>query len=90
MKITFVNEKAFLDFCEWTEINKKIAKKIRDLLKDIGRSPYSGLGKPEGLKHQLSGLWSREITEKDRLVYKIDDDMIVIYACKDHYREERA
>jgi toxin YoeB len=56
--------------------DKKIIKKIRALLKDIKRTPYKGLGKPEPLKHNLSGYWSRHITEEHRLVYKIENDAI--------------
>jgi toxin YoeB len=55
------------------------------LIKDIQRDPFSGLGKPEALKHDLSGLWSRRITQEHRLVYNVTDEEIVIVSCKFHY-----
>jgi len=85
MKITFANEESFNDYNEWTINEKKIAKKIMTLIKDIKRSPYSGLGKPEPLKYELSGYWSREITEEHRLVYRVDGETIEILSCKYHY-----
>jgi toxin YoeB len=85
MTITFLDEKAFNDFYEWTTSDKKIAKKIADLIKAINRTPYTGLGKPEPLKHSLSGYWSRHITEEHRLVYKVENNTIKIVSCKYHY-----
>ena len=85
MKTTFANETSFDDYYEWTVNDKKTAKKIMTLIKDIKRSPYSGLGRPEPLKHELSGYWSREITEEHRLVYRVEDETIEILSCKYHY-----
>ena len=85
MKITFANESSFNDYYEWTTQDKKIAKKVMSLIKDIKRTPYIGLGKPEALKHELSGYWSREITKEHRLVYKLDGETIEILSCKYHY-----
>jgi toxin YoeB len=65
--------------------DKKIYTKIVTLIKDIQRDPFSGLGKPEALKHDLSGLWSRRITQEHRLVYNVTDQEIVIVSCKFHY-----
>ncbi|GHU02211.1 toxin YoeB [Spirochaetia bacterium] len=87
MKITFSNDTAFTDFYEWTVNDKKLAKKIMSLLKEISRTPDFGLGKPEPLKHDLSGYWSREITHEHRLVYKAGDDTIEILSCKYHYKK---
>ncbi len=64
---------------------QKIYKKIVNLLKDINRSPFSGLGKPEPLKHKISGYWSRRITQEHRLVYQVTDTEIIVIACKYHY-----
>jgi toxin YoeB len=64
MKISFANNDVFEDYNEWTVSNKKIAQKIVALIKDIFRSPFSGIGKPEPLKYELSGYWSREITHE--------------------------
>ncbi|NEO57483.1 MAG: Txe/YoeB family addiction module toxin [Okeania sp. SIO3B5] len=65
--------------------NAKIYIKIVNLIKDIQRDPFSGLGKPEALKYDLSGLWSRRITQEHRLVYSVYDEEIVIISCKFHY-----
>jgi len=61
-------------------------KKVNEIIRDIERNGYKGIGQPEPLKHALSGYWSRRINEKDRIIYKIIDDTIYILGCKDHYR----
>lgn len=76
---------AFRDFTDWATIDKKIYKRIVDLIFDILRHPFSGLGKPEPLKHELRGYWSRRINDEHRLVYKVEDDAVVIVSCKYHY-----
>ncbi len=76
---------AFEDFNKWSKLDKKLYKKIVELIKDIDRSPFTGLGKPEPLKHELSGFWSRRINEEHRLIYTINDTEIIIAACKYHY-----
>jgi toxin YoeB len=68
--------------------NKSIIKKISQLIEDIKNSPYSGLGKPEPLKHNLTGCWSRRINKEHRLVYEIADDKILILSAKGHYETE--
>ncbi|MCT7972463.1 Txe/YoeB family addiction module toxin [Laspinema olomoucense] len=83
-RIVFENA-AFADFIEWISLDKKLHKKIVELLKDIERSPYEGLGKPEPLKYDLSGFWSRRIDMENRLIYKVTDEEIFILACKFHY-----
>jgi toxin YoeB len=87
MKTTFANETSFSDYYEWTVNDKKTAKKIMTLINDIKRSPYSGLGKPEPLKYELSGYWSREITKEHRLVYRVEEETIEILSCKYHYKK---
>jgi addiction module toxin, txe/yoeB family len=79
------SENAWNDFMAWLQENRKIAMKIDTLLKDIERNGHKGLGKPEPLRHDLDGYWSRRITLKDRLIYSIDDKNIYIVACKGHY-----
>ena len=79
------SEKSWEDYLYWQKNDKKILKKINELIKDIKRTPYSGLGKPETLKHQLSGFWSRRNTDEHRLVYQISDDTLIIVACRYHY-----
>jgi len=83
-KISFLPE-PFEHFNLWSRENKKIYARITELIKDIGRNPFSGIGKPEPLKHELKGLWSRRITDEHRLVYKVSEDEILIYSCKYHY-----
>lgn len=78
---------AFEDFNEWSTLDKKLYKKIVELIKDVNRSPFTGLGKPEPLQHELSGFWSRRINDEHRLVYTITDTEIIIVACKYHYEE---
>ncbi|NET09057.1 MAG: Txe/YoeB family addiction module toxin [Merismopedia sp. SIO2A8] len=76
---------AFEDFTEWSKLNKKIHQKIIQLIKDIGRNPYAGLGKPEALKYDYQGYWSRRINAEHRLIYKVTDTDIIIVGCKYHY-----
>lgn len=83
-KIVF-EASAFEDFTEWAKSDKKICRKIVALIKDIDRSPFLGLGKPEMLKYELSGFWSRRINDEHRLVYKVTDTEILIISCKYHY-----
>lgn len=76
---------AFEDFNQWATLDKKTYQKIITLINDINRSPFSGLGKPEALKYEYSGYWSRRINDEHRLVYKVTDTDIIIVACKYHY-----
>ncbi len=85
MKRIIFESRAFDDFVEWAGSDKKTYAKIVALLRDIQRSPFTGLGKPEPLRHELQGYWSRRITDEHRLVYKVTDDAIIIAACKYHY-----
>lgn len=80
------SDDAWDDYLYWHEQgNKGNIKKINKLIKDIDRSPFAGLGKPEPLKHDLSGKWSRRITDEHRLIYKVENETIFIYSAKDHY-----
>jgi len=83
-KIAFLS-RSFDEFNQWAIEDKKIYAKIVTLIKDIERDPFSGLGKPEALKHDLSGLWSRRITQEHRLVYRVSDEEVVIISCRFHY-----
>ena len=76
---------AWEDYQYWIQSDKKVLKKINDLLKEISRNPYSGIGKPEPLKHALSGYWSRRITDEHRVVYRIDGEVLKIAQLKYHY-----
>lgn len=84
IKIAFL-PREFDEFNKWAIEDKKIYNKIVTLIKDIQRDPFSGLGKPEALKYDLSGLWSRRITNEHRLVYSVTDEEIVIVSCRFHY-----
>ncbi len=84
-KIIF-EENAFQDFIEWSNIDKKVYKRIVHLIIDTLRQPFIGIGKPEPLKYKLNGYWSRRINEEHRLVYKVSDDNITIISCRYHYK----
>jgi toxin YoeB len=84
MKVVFLDE-AWTNYCYWQTVDKKILRKINDLIKDIQRAPFGGIGKPEPLKGDLSGYWSRRIDREHRLVYFREPDAIVIVACRFHY-----
>lgn len=83
-KVTF-SLKAFEQYQEWQLVDKKITQKINALILETIRNPFEGSGKPEALKHELQGYWSRRINLEHRLVYKVTDDAIIIIACKYHY-----
>jgi toxin YoeB len=83
-KVIFQGD-AFEDFTQWARLDRKLYAKIVSLIKDIDRSPFTGLGKPEALKHDLSGYWSRRITDEHRLVYQISDSEIIVISCRHHY-----
>lgn len=83
-KVTF-EKRAFRDFTDWATDDKRIHKRVVDLIFDILRHPFSGIGKPEPLRHELKGYWSRRINDEHRLVYKVEDDAVFIIACKYHY-----
>ena len=84
MKIIF-SQIAWEDYISWQNEDKKILKKINALIKNIRSNPYDGIGKPEPLKYDLAGLWSRRIDLEHRLVYKVEGNDICIYSCRYHY-----
>ncbi|MDU5333219.1 Txe/YoeB family addiction module toxin [Enterococcus sp.] len=80
------SDAAWDDYMYWHEHgNKTNIKKINRLIKDIERNPFSGIGKPEPLKFELTGKWSRRISDEHRLIYNVEEDTIFIYSAKDHY-----
>ena len=79
------SERAWADYLHWQGTEKAIVKRINLLLHDISRTPHEGIGKPEPLKHALSGWWSRRITDERRLVYRVKDDAIEIAQTRFHY-----
>ena len=76
---------AWNHYIYWQSEDKKVLKKINELIRDIERNGNEGLGKPEPLKHELSGYWSRRITDSYRLIYSIDENNIYMASCKGHY-----
>ncbi len=83
-KVAFELE-AFEQLGLWATQDKKVFKKILELIKDIQREPFSGIGKPEPLKYELQGYWSRRISDEHRLIYKVEEDLLTILSCKYHY-----
>ncbi|NEN22293.1 Txe/YoeB family addiction module toxin [Cryomorpha ignava] len=84
MKYSFVDE-SWEDYLYWQKVDKKVVKRINALIKDISRQPYEGIGKPEPLKHNYRGYWSRRIDEEHRLIYQVNEDEIHIIKCRFHY-----
>ncbi|HCR0067179.1 TPA: Txe/YoeB family addiction module toxin [Enterobacter hormaechei] len=84
MKITW-SEEAWEDYLYWQETDKRMVRKINELIKISCRTPFKGIGKPEPLKHNLAGFWSRRITSEHRMVYAITEEAILIAACRYHY-----
>ena len=84
MKILF-HEKAFDEYLYWQKNDKKTLKRLNNIIKDISRNPYEGLGKPEPLRYALQGYWSRRITLEDRIIYKVENDSLIVISCAKHY-----
>jgi toxin YoeB len=84
VKLIFA-EKAWEDYLYWQKTDKKMLNRINALIKDIRRDPFDGIGKPEPLKHALSGYWSRRINDEHRIVYKIDQDSLLVAQLRYHY-----
>jgi len=83
--ITFFPD-AFKDYIEWNNSNKEVFRKINDLILDILRDPFKGIGKPEPLKGNWKNWWSRRITLEHRLIYKVENDSVKIISCHGHYK----
>lgn len=79
------DDSAWEDYLYWQKTNKKMLNKINELIKSCERTPFSGIGKPEPLKDNLKGFWSRRIDKEHRLVYKIEGETLIIAQCKFHY-----
>jgi len=84
LKLIF-SDHAWSDYLHWQKTDKKILKRINTLIKEIQRSPYDGVGKPEPLKHALSGYWSRRINDEHRIIYKVDAESVSIAQLRYHY-----
>lgn len=79
------DDKAWEDYLYWQSHDKQILKRLNVLLRDAERTPFDGIGKPEPLRGDLSGFWSRRINDEHRLVYRVKDGMLEIISCMDHY-----
>jgi toxin YoeB len=84
MRIVFADQ-AWDDFTYWVNHDRKIAKRIMRLIKEIERDPFDGIGKPEPLKHDMTGFWSRRITDEHRLVYSAEKNQVLIAQARYHY-----
>lgn len=82
--VKFTDE-AWISYIYWQTQDRKTLKRINDLIKDAQRNPFTGIGKPEALKHSLSGFWSRRIDETNRIVYEAAEDELIIISCRYHY-----
>ena len=79
------SENAWEDYLYWQREHRNTLTRINNLIKDIQRSPFQGIGKPEPLQHELAGYWSRRINRKDRIVYRVEDDSVYIAQLRFHY-----
>ncbi len=84
MKLIFSDD-AWDDYLYWQNNDRKIVERINKLIQEVRREPFSGLGKPEPLKHALSGFWSRRITDQDRMVYRVEADALLLAQLRYHY-----
>ena len=84
MKLIF-SESAWEDYLYWQKTDRKVVLRINALIRDIHRDPFAGIGKPEALRHALSGYWSRRITDEHRIVYKVEGDAVMIAQLRYHY-----
>ncbi|MBX2990683.1 MAG: Txe/YoeB family addiction module toxin [Bacteroidetes bacterium] len=86
MKTVAFQSGAFEQYSNWAKENPKIFERLTMVIRSAAQSPFEGIGKPEPLKHELQGYWSRRITDEHRLVYKVTQDSIIIVSCKYHYK----
>lgn len=84
MSIIFMDD-GWEDYLYWQQVDKLILKKINGLIKEIAGTPFQGTGKPEALRENLSGFWSRRINQEHRLVYKVENEVVIILQCRYHY-----
>jgi toxin YoeB len=84
VKLVFSDE-AWEDYLYWLKQDRRMVDRINKLIKDVQRSPFEGVGKPEPLKHALSGFWSRRITDEHRMVYRVEEDSLQIAQLRFHY-----
>ena len=84
MRLTWLPN-GWKDYLYWQETDRKILQRVNELIKDAQRNPFAGIGKPEPLKNNLKGWWSRRITQEHRLIYRVEDGNLLIMQCRFHY-----
>jgi toxin YoeB len=84
VKLIFAEE-AWDDYVYWQQQDKRVVKRVNDLIEAVMRDPFNGIGKPEPFKHALAGFWSRRISEEHRMVYKVENDALMIAQLRYHY-----
>ena len=87
MKVTFADD-GWEDYLYWQAQDRRILKRVNQLIEDISRNENEGIGKPESLRHEWAGWWSRRITQEHRLIYRVSDDGVEIAACRFHYGKD--
>jgi toxin YoeB len=85
MRIVAFHQSAFEQYNDWAAVDRKMFERLRRLITEAAKTPFGGIGKPEPLKGDLKGYWSRRINDEHRLVYKVTDQQIIIVSCKYHY-----
>ncbi len=85
MRIVAFHQNAFEQYTEWAKTDKKLFERLHRMISETAKNPFDGIGKPEPLKADLKGYWSRRINDEHRLVYKVTEDQIIIIGCKYHY-----
>ncbi len=85
MRTVSFHQDAFKQYSEWAKTDKKLFERLHKLIVEVARNPFEGIGKPEPLKAELRGCWSRRINDEHRLVYKVTAEQVIIIACKYHY-----
>jgi toxin YoeB len=85
VRIVAFHQEAFEQYSDWAKIDKKLFARLQRLITETAKNPFDGIGKPEPLKADFKGYWSRRIDDEHRLVYKVTDEQIIIVACKYHY-----
>lgn len=88
MRLISFEKNAFQEYQKWIETDRKLAIKIGEIIKDTLRDPFKGIGKPEALKGDFKGYWSRRINEEHRLIYEVTNDSIIIISCYSHYNHK--
>ncbi|HCT90691.1 MAG TPA: Txe/YoeB family addiction module toxin [Lachnospiraceae bacterium] len=76
---------AWEEYCKWQQTDRSALKRINQLIKDMRRNPFDGIGKPEPLRGNLSGFWSRRIDEANRIIYAVEKETVIVISCKGHY-----